>query len=410
LRLSVRRIEITAVERAISEMERIGVDPAGIRIMLDKQFHYNFKVEQLTPAQANVIKQELLSAGGEAAISRGSASCRVPFTDAILSGTLKQFKILIEKLKTQPFGLDQAARDIAGALENILKKELCVKRRKGGAFWTLGRRTVILGVLNVTPDSFYDGGKFLNAGEAISRGLEMVEDGADWIDIGGQSSRPGALPVTLEEELKRVVPVVEALAKKGVTVSVDTTKAEVARQALKAGAEIINDISALEADPDMARVCATTGAPVVLMHMRGTPETMQKDVKYNDLTSEVFNYLSGQVAYAESCGIDEERIIIDPGIGFAKSAEGNLELIKNLAEFKTLGRPILVGASRKSFIGAVLGGGSAPASAERLGGSLAIGAIAVQNGAHILRVHDVKEMAQVVKLADAISRSGVTSE
>ncbi|TAN62038.1 dihydropteroate synthase [bacterium] len=384
-------------------MERIGVDPAGIRIMLDKQFHYNFKVEQLTPAQANVIKQELLSAGGEAAISRGSASCRIPFTDAILSGTLKQFKILIEKLKTQPFGLDQAARDIAGALENILKKELCVKRRKDGAFWTFGRRTVIMGVLNVTPDSFYDGGKFLNADEAVSRGLEMIKDGADWIDIGGQSSRPGALPVTLEEELKRVVPVVEALAKKGVTVSVDTTKAEVARQAFKAGAEIINDISAFEADPDMARVCAEAGAPVVLMHMRGTPETMQKDVHYDDLTSEVFNYLSGRVAYAKSCGIDPESIIIDPGIGFGKSAEGNLELIKNLAEFKTLGRPVLVGLSRKSFISAVTGNATAPA--ERLSGTLAAGAVAVQNGAHILRVHDVKEAREAATIADALKAS-----
>lgn len=404
MRLPVRCIEITAAQRASSEMERIGVDPAGIRIMLDKQFHFNLKVERLTPAQANVIKQELLSAGGEAAVSRGTASCGVPFTDAILSGTRKHFKILIEKLKAQPFGLSEVASAVAGALDNLSKTEFRVKGRKDGAFWTFGRRTLIMGVLNVTPDSFYDGGKFLNVDKAVSRGLEMIEDGADWIDLGGESSRPGALPVALEEELKRVVPVAAELAKRGAVVSIDTTKAEVARRSLDAGAEIINDISALSFDPDMAKVCAGCNAPVILMHKRGRPRDMQKNVEYDDLTAEVFNYLAQRIDFAEASGIDPERIIIDPGIGFGKSAEGNLELIRNLGEFKTLGKPVLIGLSRKSFIAGVGGAPGALSPEHRLAGTLAASAVAIQNGAHILRAHDVKEARQAFAVADGVKK------
>ncbi|GMR04540.1 MAG: hypothetical protein BMS9Abin23_0438 [Thermodesulfobacteriota bacterium] len=255
-----------------------------------------------------------------------------------------------------------------------------------------------MGILNVTPDSFYDGGRSLEKG-AVKRGLEMVDDGADWIDVGGESSRPGAEPVSLEEELKRVVPVVAELASRGVTVSVDTTKSEVARRSLEEGAEIINDISAFSMDPDMAAVCRDYGAASILMHMRGTPSTMQNNVEYVDLISEVCDFLESRLSYAVDNGIEREKTIVDPGIGFGKSREGNLDIIRNLSRFTALGRPILAGPSRKSFLG--LAG-----AAQRLGGTLAASTVLIMNGADILRVHDVKEVRRAADMADALKEKG----
>ncbi len=394
-----RCLEITSIDGSHSEMERIGVDPVGIHIMAPKHIHYNIKVEGLTPAQANVIKQDMLSIGGDAAVARGVASCSVERSDAILSGTLKQFNILVDKLMHQTFGLPEISVRIGQAIENSRRRRHAVVSRSGRE-WALGERTFIMGILNVTPDSFSDGGRFLEKSAAVERGLEMAGQGADWIDVGGESTRPGAGPVGVEEELERVVPVVEALVAEGLTVSVDTTKARVADAALKAGAEIVNDVSALSADPEMAGVCAGHKAPVVLMHMRGTPRTMQKDTVYGDLIGEAYNYLADRMDYAEASGIGREKIIIDPGLGFGKSAEGNLDIIRRLSEFRSLGRPVLIGASRKSFIG-----GGAPAK-ERLPGTLAVSAIAVQNGASVLRVHDVAEAKQAAVMADAVKNAG----
>ncbi|MBI5238432.1 MAG: dihydropteroate synthase, partial [Deltaproteobacteria bacterium] len=380
-------------------MERIGVDPAGAAIMAPKQFHYNLKVNGLTPAQANIIKQEILSCGGEAAVSKDAASCSVPSTDAVISGTARQFARLIEKLGAQPYGLKPVAEDLREALDNAKKGSFVI--RTAEREWTLGERTLIMGVLNITPDSFYDKGRFLEKEKAIEGGLKMAEEGADWIDVGGESTRPGASSVDEGEELKRVIPVIEALSSKGLTVSVDTSKAIVAGEAIKAGAGIVNDISGMT-DPRMAGVSADAGVPVVIMHMRGTPQTMQDAVEYKDLSGEVFDYLLSRIRYALKSGINPENIIIDPGIGFGKSREGNLELIRNLSCFKTLGRPVLVGPSRKSFIGRTL---DRPAG-ERLSGTLAVLAAAVLNGAHILRVHDVPEARDAARMADAIKNSG----
>ncbi len=259
-----------------------------------------------------------------------------------------------------------------------------------------------MGVLNVTPDSFYDGGRYLEVSAALEHALEMIEDGADWIDVGGESTRPGAAPVGEATELERVLPVVEALAGTDVAVSIDTTKAGVARRALEAGAEIVNDVSALSADPAMARVVAESGAALVLMHMRGTPATMQADVEYRDLTGMVFRYLRSRLENAIECGIGTEKTIIDPGIGFGKSAGGSLELIRNLRDLRVLGRPILVGPSRKSFIGKAL----ALDVDKRLSATLAACTAAVLNGASILRVHDVKEAREAALMADAIRDGG----
>jgi dihydropteroate synthase len=294
------------------------------------------------------------------------------------------------------------------ALKSLGKRTLVLKGR--GRAGELGTRTLIMGILNVTPDSFYDGGRFVDKEGAIERALKMSAEGADWIDVGGESTRPGAEPVPVEEELKRVVPVVEVLADKGLTVSVDTTKAEVARAALEAGAGVVNDVSALSADPRMAEVCAEFNCPVVLMHMRGTPRTMQDDVFYEDITAEVFEYLLSRLEFAFDCGIEPERTVIDPGLGFGKSPEGNLELVRNLVGLKTLGRPVLIGPSRKSFIGRVLGTNPGKEPIDRLPGTLAVCTAAILGGAEMLRVHDVAEARQAALMAEALAGSSTGPE
>ncbi|MFN3477034.1 MAG: dihydropteroate synthase [Candidatus Methylomirabilales bacterium] len=263
----------------------------------------------------------------------------------------------------------------------------------------LGRRTFVMGVLNVTPDSFSDGGLFLDPGRAVEYAHRMVEEGADLIDIGGESTRPGALPVPVEEELRRVLPVVRTLTKElSVPISVDTYKAEVAEAVLACGADLINDIGGLRLDPRMASVVAKARAGLVIMHMKGTPRTMQHNPTYEDLMGEILAFLKRQVERAEEAGIDPSAILVDPGLGFGKRPEHNLIILQRLKELQLLGKPILIGPSRKAFIGHVLG---LPVE-DRLEGTLACGAAAVWNGAHVIRVHDVKPMARLVRMLDAI--------
>ena len=272
--------------------------------------------------------------------------------------------------------------------------------RCGSQTFDFAERTYVMGILNITPDSFSDGGRFQNHSEALDHAKQMVDEGADIIDVGGESTRPGAQPASLEEEHGRVIPFIEKLASQvEVPISIDTTKAEVAKDALEAGAAIINDISALRFDPQMASLASEQGVPVVLMHMRGTSETMQHHLVYDSLISEIYSFLKERIEYAESVGIDSQKIIIDPGIGFGKSVpDGNLSIIKNLSSFKDLGKPILVGTSRKAFIGNVLN----LEVEEREEGTAATISLAITNGAHIVRVHDVGKMKRVVKMVDAV--------
>lgn len=261
-------------------------------------------------------------------------------------------------------------------------------------------RVLIMGVLNVTPDSFSDGGRYPSVAAAIARAEAIEADGADLLDIGGESSRPGARPVSLEEELARVLPVVSALAGRvRIPISVDTTKAEVARRALDAGAAVINDISALRGDPGMADVVARSRAGLILMHMQGTPATMQ-DRPANDaaVVEEIGDFLQARVDAAVAAGIDRERIAVDPGIGFGKTGEQSLALMGGLAVFLALGRPIVIGPSRKSFVGAVL---ERPVH-EREWGTAAAVAAGVLEGAHVVRVHSVAQMRDVARVAQAI--------
>lgn len=272
----------------------------------------------------------------------------------------------------------------------------------------LGKNTCVMGILNVTPDSFSDGGSFFKHSSALTHARQMVSEGANIIDIGGESTRPFADPVSVEEEIRRVVPVIRELAKNiQVPISVDTSKAEVARQAIEAGASIVNDVTAMEGDPEMAAVVAEYDVPVIVMHMKGDPRTMQIDPHYDDPVKEIAEYLEGIIQKAEKNNIPKSRIIIDPGIGFGKTIQHNFMLHKGLAEFKKLGVPILFGSSRKSFIRKTLSEGDDSAVSPTLieAGSLASAAAAVMNGAHIVRVHDVAATVATVKIIDGIKNS-----
>ena len=267
------------------------------------------------------------------------------------------------------------------------------------------KKTYIMGILNITPDSFSDGGLFFDKSVAIQRALQMVEDGADIIDIGGESTRPGSEIVPVEEELRRTAPVIAAIAKEiTIPISIDTYKAEVAQRALDAGASIVNDISGLRFDPEMTKVVSEYKVPVVVMHIRGKPKDMQINPVYEALIPEIMDYLRGSIRFALDAGIQDDMIVIDPGIGFGKTFEQNLTIIHNLQEFTSLEKPVLIGASRKAFIGKILGDES---PGQRVEGTAAAVAISILKCANIVRVHDVKEMVKVAKVADAIKRERI---
>ena len=271
----------------------------------------------------------------------------------------------------------------------------------------LGKKTIIMGILNVTPDSFSDGGEFDSVDKAVKFAKQMVADGADIIDIGGESSRPGAVSVSLKEEMNRVIPVIEEIAGKiKVPISIDTYKSEIARKALDFGVDMVNDITALQGDKKLANIIAQYDVPICLMHMKGNPLNMQKNPDYDDIILEIKSFLKERAEYAMLNDIKEENIIIDPGIGFGKrtgrGVEDNCVILNRLSELKSLGYPILVGPSRKTFIGNVCGGEKQLPSEERLEGSLAAAVVAALNGANILRVHDVKETRKCITLIEFI--------
>lgn len=256
----------------------------------------------------------------------------------------------------------------------------------------------LMGVVNVTPDSFSDGGQYLDPAAAVRHGDELVGDGAEILDVGGESTRPGAVEVDEAEELRRVLPVVQGLGKSGAVISIDTSKLVVAEAALDAGASIVNDVTAFKHDPEMAELCAERGVGVVLMHMPGNPRTMQDDPRYDDVVDDVKAFLAERMEFAVGQGIDQERIWLDPGIGFGKTLAHNLELLRRLGELRELGRPLVVGTSRKSFIGKVDGSDVE----DRIGGSIATSVLAAAEGADVLRVHDVAEMAQALAVTNAV--------
>ena len=391
-------IKIKNLEDAVSIFKKIGVDPYGIDAMASKTININILLESQPCKVANIIKQEMLSVGGDAAVARGSVACSVPASDILIMGTIKQILAMVIKIEKQPFGLNSIAANIRELLKNISQKEYILKTFRREI--QLGKKTLIMGILNVTPDSFSDGGLFYSQQSAIERGLQMVDEGADIIDIGGESSRPGAASVSENTELKRVLPVIGRLVKQiKIPISIDTKKAQVARLAVGAGAEIVNDISALHADKKMTKTVKDTGAAVILMHMRGNPQNMQKgNLVYNNLMAEIADYLKESSEKALREGIEKDRLVIDPGICFGKTPDDNYKIVKNLSRLQVLGMPIMVGTSRKSFLGKVTGGGPG----ERMEGTAATVAAAIMNGCHIIRVHDVAVMKKVAVVTDAI--------
>ncbi|MCM8796642.1 MAG: dihydropteroate synthase [Candidatus Omnitrophica bacterium] len=379
-------------------MQDIRVDPYGIGIMWPKSVQYLLKVDSVSSIAANILKQEMLSLGGDTAVCRDALTGRAKKTDCLIMGNLAQFRRLIAKLKRQPLGLGLLAQDLSQALRNYQNDNFSMEL--GRFKINLSRHPLIMGILNITPDSFSgDGLLFSNLDAILSFAEKLVEDGADIIDIGGESSRPGAKPVPLKEELRRAIPVIKVLAKRiKVPISIDTYKPQVAQRALDNGALIVNDISGLRNDI-MPRIISRYKAGVVIMHMKGRPLTMQNNPRYSSLIDDIIEYLTCAIRKAKEAGIEEERIIIDPGIGFGKTHEDNLMILNRLGEFRVLGRPILVGASRKSFIGKLLGG---VAPQERINGTIASCVTAVKNGAKIVRVHDVRPVKEALKIVEGI--------
>jgi dihydropteroate synthase len=394
----LKLVKINNFNEAVTLFNKIGVDPYGINAMAPKTRHINILLTAQPCKIANILKQEMLSLGADAAVARGSVSCSVKATDVLLMGTVKQIRALAAKIQKQPFGLDSISLDLPTLLDRMAQDRYILKTSRREI--VLGERTLIMGVLNVTPDSFSDGNLYLDRQKAIERGLQMADEGADIIDIGGESTRPGSQSVATRREIARVVPVVESLAKKlSIPISVDTTKSTVARKTLAVGAEIINDISALSDDNKMTSVVKEASAALILMHRRGKPENMQTgNLVYDDLMGEIIAYLQKALQKAVAAGIDRNQIVADPGIGFGKTYEDNCKILNKLEELKVLGLPVLLGTSRKAFIGKITGG----EPVQRMEGTAATVAAAIMNGCHIVRVHDVAAMKKVAAMTDAI--------
>ncbi len=305
-------------------------------------------------------------------------------------------------MKSQPLQCGTIASEVEEVLSNYARRSFALQFPKVELRL---HRTLVMGVVNVTPDSFSDAGQFFEPESAIRRGEEIVREGADLLDIGAESTRPQSEPITTEEEWKRLAPVLRALVDRlKVPISVDTYKPETAEKALDLGASMVNDVTGLR-DPEMVKVVARYDVPAVIMHMKGTPKTMQVNPEYDDVVADIIRYLREQMSTAIQGGVDKDKIVIDPGIGFGKTVEHNLTLLRRLGEFRSLGRPILIGTSRKSFIGKILGSDVE----ERLEGSLATAVLAAWGGARIVRAHDVRETVRAVRLVDEI-RGGTRSD
>jgi Dihydropteroate synthase (EC 2.5.1.15) len=284
---------------------------------------------------------------------------------------------------------------------------LIIRHDKG--YLDIGNKTLVMGILNITPDSFYDGGKYYDIADALNRARKMIDDGADIIDVGGESTRPNSSCISADEEIRRIVPLIKELSKETqIPISIDTYKSEVADKAIKAGAQIINDISGLQADKEMARVAVANNTPIIIMHIKGHPHNFSKDPVYVELIPEIISFLENRIEYSVKSGIAHDKIIIDPGIGFGKGAKHNIEILRQLNKFKCLNLPIMIGTSRKSFIDKVLelsGDNSIDENDSRLIGTLVTLVIALSNGANIVRVHDVKETVQAIKMYRSIDIS-----
>ena len=392
---------VTAIRDQAEAEQRLaatGCTAMGLAKMAKKARSYCIQIENVPSPAALILKQEMLGIGGEAAISAKALTNDPKKGKVVLMATLAQYETLAEKLNPQPFKLGQLGPELVKVINNLERKNFVLDLPAGKL--ELGAEPVLMGILNLTPDSFFDGGKYTEPVQALARAEKMAEEGARIIDLGGESSRPGSEPVSLDEELKRVMPVLEKIASrlKNIFVSIDTRKSGVAKRALDCGASIINDISALGADPEMAKTAADSRAALVLMHIKGTPADMQQNPVYDDLFADISRFLAERMEQAIAAGVPEDKIIIDPGVGFGKTVDHNLELVRDLWRLRGLGRPVLLGVSNKSFIGQTLGA----EKDDRFEGTAASVVAGVLAGADIIRVHEPGRMRKFVSMAGAI--------
>lgn len=379
------------------ELKNIGVHQASIETFMNKSAILPLKVLKVRTPAANIIKQEMLACGGDCAIHAGCVVCAQDHSDILLLGTKKHYRLLLQKMAMMPyFGLPKIKEELQLFLENAPLKTILADNRV-----LEYDHVVVMGILNITPDSFYADSRVRGIDEVINRAGQMLRDGAEILDIGGESTRPGSDSINPQEEIARIVPVVEALRKEypQSILSIDTYHAETAEATLASGADIINDISAMEYDEKMIDVVVKNNAPVILMHMRGTPKNMQQNTEYGNVVEEVSKYLKERAEMLRGHNFPKEKIILDPGIGFAKNVDQNLKLMQGLSEMTGSDYPVLLAASRKSTIGKVLG--DIPPEA-RLAGTIATSCQAVYAGANMVRVHDVKENIQAIRMLEAI--------
>lgn len=379
------------------ELKNIGVHQASIETFMNKSAILPLKILKVRTPAANIIKQEMLACGGDCAIHAGCVVCAQDHSDILLLGTRKHYRLLLQKMAMMPyFGLPKLREELQSFLEKTQLKTILADNRI-----LEYDHVVVMGILNITPDSFYAGSRLRSLDEVINRAGQMLSDGAEILDIGGESTRPGSDSIDSPEEIARIVPVVEALRKEypQSILSIDTYHAETAKAALASGADIINDISALEYDEKMIEVIVKNNAPVILMHMRGTPKNMQQNTHYGNVVEEVTKYLHERAEALRGHDFPKEKIILDPGIGFAKNVEQNLKLMQGLSEMTGSDYPVLLAASRKATIGKVLG--DIPPE-ERLPGTIATSLQAVYAGANMVRIHDVKENVQAIRMLEAI--------
>lgn len=402
----IRKLEIKSKAHGLDEFAKIGATLPGQHIMVNKIFPVALKIKSVQPRAADILKQEMLSRMGDVVTSRDSLIQMEGTTDVIILGTEKSIKSLAEKIKMQPFGLKMLSDDITAFFSSLSENKRQRTITIGSKVFDLdniGCGALVMGILNITPDSFFDGGLYNQKESAFKRVEEIIKEGADIIDVGGMSSRPGSKPVSIDEEMNRVIPVIEHIKDNyDILISVDTYRSEVAAEALRAGVAIVNDISGLVMDEKIISVAAGSKASLVIMHMQGTPQTMQENPFYVDVIDEIYDFLYSRKCAAIDAGVESFRIIIDPGIGFGKKLEHNIEIIAKLKDFTNMGFPVMAGASRKSFIGSLLGG--MPAE-DRLYGSVSASICAFLNGADILRVHDVKQTVEALKIAAPIKRA-----
>ncbi len=378
LRFQVRQIHPSAAD---VELERVAFDESYRQVAEKKYHHLIIKAHSLSPAGANVLKQTCLTLGTDAGVHKHAINCKIDRGDVLITATASQLEKLVKKLRPQPFGL----KPLSEAIQRMLLRQRYLQNQP----------IQVMAILNVTPDSFSDGGQF-NSTTALLKHVETVLAlGADYLDIGGESTRPGSQTVPVEEELQRVIPAIMEIKRRfpQARISIDTRKSPVARAALEAGAEIINDVSGLVYDPQMAAIAADYQCPVILMHSQGTPDVMQQSPHYDDVVGEVAEFFYRQVAGALAVGIQPQHIILDPGFGFGKTLEHNLELMRRLSELTSIGFPLLVGTSRKSFL--TLGNSDIPVD-EREALTAASITMAVESGARILRLHDIQTQMPVV--------------